>query len=313
MCSFCNQKTISGAVNAPTPESVKTELGLALKELKGSFNDTEIAYFGGSFTAIDKMLMISFLQVAKEFVDKYSLKGIRISTRPDAIDDEILNILKEYGVTSIELGCQSMDDEVLLKNNRGHTSEDIKKAAKLIKQYGFELGVQMMVGLYGDSKDTVIYTANELIKLKPDTVRVYPTVILKGTKLHELYLAKKYIPFSIQTATDICAQVLYLFYKNNIRIIKFGLHSSRDVEENMAGGIYHPAFKELCEGKIYFDLALEALKQKGIKKADIAVNDKAVSKMTGQKKINIKKLKESGYDIRVVPDENIPVYQVKII
>ena len=186
-CSFCNQRYITGVFKAPHPEDVIDAVERAKKSPNFAPENTQIAFFGGSFTAINRNYMLSLLDVAAEFVEKGEVSGIRISTRPDCINEEILDVLKHYGVTSIELGCQSMSDEVLKLNNRGHTAEDVLKSAKLIKAYGFEFGVQMMTGLYGDTKQKSIETAEKLIALSPDTARIYPTVVLEGTELERLY------------------------------------------------------------------------------------------------------------------------------
>ena len=177
-CSFCNQKTISGKTKRLTVSDIDAAVETALSS--ADCNKGEIAFFGGSFTAIDRKYMITLLDRAKMYIDKGLFAGIRISTRPDCINEEILDILKFYGVTSVELGCQSMSDEVLTLNNRGHSADDIVNSARLIKAFGFEFGVQMMTGLYGDSRDTTIETAKKLIGLSPDTARIYPTVVLEA-------------------------------------------------------------------------------------------------------------------------------------
>ena len=184
-CSFCNQRAISGQSKQVTPEDVDKAVEIAMKnpDSKGG----EIAFFGGSFTAIDRRTMTELLAAAYSYVEDGSFKGIRISTRPDAIDGEICRILKSYGVTAVELGAQSMDDNVLRLNRRGHTAEDVVNASKMLKSFGFELGLQMMTGLYGSSDDDSIDTAKKIIALNPATVRIYPTVVIGGTELAELY------------------------------------------------------------------------------------------------------------------------------
>ena len=167
-CSFCNQRAISGQAVPAMPKDVENAVKIAI-EYKVDPKNTEIAFFGGSFTAIERDYMLSLLTAAKHFLDTYNFKGIRISTRPDCISEDILEILKNYGVTAIELGAQSMCDDVLLANRRGHTTDDVRKASKLIKEYGFELGLQMMTGLYKSDFAKDEYTACEIIKLKPDT------------------------------------------------------------------------------------------------------------------------------------------------
>ena len=194
MCSFCNQRHITGKTFAPKAQEVIDAVNVAVSSKNYNPKTTEIAFFGGSFTAINRTYMLRLLKTAYQFVESGMVSGIRISTRPDAIDDEILLLLKQYGVTSIELGAQSLNDKVLMLNNRGHSSQDVINASNLIKKHGFSLGLQMMTGLYGDCDEFAIKTAEEVIKLKPDTVRIYPTIVLKNTDLAALYIDNKYKP-----------------------------------------------------------------------------------------------------------------------
>lgn len=315
-CSFCNQNTITGHKKSPTPKEVNQEIEQAIIRLKGDYSNTEIAFFGGSFTAINREYMLSLLKIAKEYVERYSLKGVRISTRPDCIDDEILTILKEHNVTAIELGAQSMVDRILKMNYRGHTSKAVEEASYKIREYGFELGLQMMVGLYGEDKEDTFLTAQKIMELKPDTVRIYPTVILKDTYLEQVYLSGEYKVFSLEDSVDICARLLKDFTDKGIRVIKLGLHSSEDVEENMVGGIYHQAFRELCESKIYLQNALNVIKDKSLLKGDrctIKVNSKAISKMVGQRRSNIEYIeKEMGLQVSVNQDNSLNEFEVLI-
>lgn len=310
-CSFCNQKTISGKVKPLAVEEIDEAVKIASENGDGK---GEIAFFGGSFTAIEKTYMLSLLQRAKLYIDKGLFGGIRISTRPDCIDEEILGILKQHGVTSIELGCQSMNDEILLKNGRGHTAEDVVKAANLIKSYGFELGVQMMTGLYGDSEEESIKTAEKLIALSPDTVRIYPTVVLENTRLSELYSMGEYKPQTVEEAAELCARLIPMFEEKGIRIIRLGLHSGGNVEEGFVAGAYHPAFKEICESKIYLNRILEAIGKEGIPQGNITleVNKKCVSALVGQKRSNIEKLKTMGYNCRIVQNDTHKKYDVSV-
>lgn len=310
-CIFCNQKTISGKTSAPTPESVKEAVETALRT--ADCNEGEIAFFGGSFTAIDRDYMISLLETAKGYIDKGLFKGIRISTRPDCIDDEVLSVLKLYGVTAIELGCQSMNDEVLKLNKRGHSSDCVVSAAEKIKKYGFEFGVQMMTGLYGDTPSGAIETAEKLIALSPDTARIYPTVVLENTELDKLFKSGEYIPQSIDAASDLCAELMMMFHEKGIRVIRVGLHSGGNVEEGYVTGVYHPAFRELCESKIYLRLVTDEINKKNIKPGniEIAVGSKFVSQLTGQKKCNLKKLNELGFKVSIVQN-SFEKYKVSV-
>lgn len=310
-CSFCNQKTISGKTKKLTVEDIDEAVKIASAngDSKG-----EIAFFGGSFTAIEKSYMVSLLERAKLYIDEGLFEGIRISTRPDCINEEILTVLKKYGVTSIELGCQSMNDEVLLLNGRGHTSDDVVKASELIKEYGFEFGVQMMTGLYGDSDETAIKTAEKLIALSPDTARIYPTVVLEGTRLSELYKAGEYKPQTVEEASELCARLIPMFEEKGIRIIRLGLHSGGNVEEGFVAGAYHPAFKEICESKIYFQNILKEIRRENIPKGDITltVNKKCVSALVGQKRSNIEKLRSMGYTCRIEQNDTHKKYEVSV-
>ena len=311
-CSFCNQKTISGKTKRLEIKEIDSAVEIALQN--ADCNKGEIAFFGGSFTAIDKEYMISLLDRAKMYIDKGLFAGIRISTRPDCINEEILAILKQFGVTSIELGCQSMSDEVLRKNNRGHRAEDVVKSAKLIKEYGFEFGVQMMTGLYGDDNETAIETAKKLIALSPDTARIYPTVVLENTELERLYRLGEYKPQTVDEAADLCSELLLMFHENNIKVIRVGLHSGGNVEEGYVAGAYHPAFREICESRIYLRKVLAEINWQGTPKGDITVTVGAsfVSMMSGQKKANSEKLRESGYILKIKQDKNLKKYEIKV-
>ncbi len=294
-CSFCNQRTISGHSEQITPDALCELLKEQQPHLKKTDRTAQIAFFGGSFTAIDREYMCSLLKVARRFAMEYPAQfcGIRCSTRPDSIDDEVLTILKSYGMTAIELGAQSMSDEVLCTNRRGHTAEDVRKAAELIKSYGFELGLQMMTGLYKDTPENCIYTAQEFIKLSPDTVRIYPTVILKGTELDELREKGVYKTFGFDETVALCAKLLKMFGEVNIPVIRMGLHASDDVEKNMTGGVYHPALREIVESRLYLEKMLSATENGG---KYIFYTDKSnISKIIGQ----------GGYNRNILLEKNI--------
>lgn len=300
MCSFCNQHTISNSF-APSPKEVGEMLAKACENLPEG--EAEIAFFGGSFTAIGRDYMTALLEQAYPYVKSGKVCGIRCSTRPDCIDRDVLNVLKSYGVTAIELGAQSMDNAVLAANNRGHNAEDVYTASALIKEYGFELGLQMMTGLYLSTPEKDIETAEKIAEIKPDTVRIYPTVILKGTRLGELYKSGEYVPYSFETAAEICADMLEMFERKGIRVIKLGLHASETVEADMLGGFYHPAFREICEG-ILFRREIENQTETGGKYVVYAAPN-AVSKAAGQKKCNIKYFSEKGINIKIMQDKSL--------
>lgn len=301
MCSFCDQRHITGCVTAPTCDDIKNAVSKAKLSKNYDSKNTEIAFFGGSFTAINRNYMMSLLTTASQFVKSGDVCGIRISTRPDAIDEEILSILKSYNVTSIELGAQSMDDEVLFMNNRGHTANDVINASNLIKKHGFSLGLQMMTGLYMDTDEKTIITAERIAELHPETVRIYPTIVLKGTTLAAFYADGYYKPQTVNEAVNICVKLLDIFKESNIKVIRLGLHSI-DKRAYIAGP-WHPAFSELCYSKMFLDKAISILTEKGTYKLFVAPEN--ISKMIGQKKKNINTLKSLGYECIVCADKTL--------
>lgn len=309
-CSFCNQRSISGVQTVPDAAFVTKTCKDALKNLGEHSAEAEIAFFGGSFTAINRELMVSLLEAAFAYVQTGSFKGIRISTRPDAINDEILFLLRRYGVTTIELGAQSMDDEVLRKNLRGHTAQDVINASHLIQQHGFELGLQMMVGLYGDTPETALQTAKKLIALRPQTVRIYPTVVIKHTMLAELYEQGAYSPISVQEAVQISAKLLELFENSGIRVIRLGLHASDLLEHDLLAGGYHPAMRELCEAELFAKSIFTVIKQHNIPQGDICIKipKGCISKAIGQHKSNLKALLNCGYRAKFIEDGTLTGY-----
>lgn len=306
-CSFCDQNAITGKSAVPRADDVKAACERAL-ECGADPSETEIAFFGGSFTAVPKSYMNELLSAAKPYLDR-GFRGIRLSTRPDAIDSEILGILKNSGVTSIELGAQSMSNEVLELNGRGHTAEDVERASELIKSRGFTLGLQMMVGLYGSTPELDIYTAKRLIALKPAEARIYPTVILKNTVLGSLFERGEYSPYQMEEAVSLCADLLTMFESAGVSVIKLGLHSSREVERDMLGGLYHPAFRELCESLIY-RRKMESLIG-GENRVSFKVPAKSLSKALGQKRSNIEYFRLKGVEVKVIPDASVSVDIIK--
>ena len=313
MCSFCNQKTISGTSGELTENDIDEAVRIATSKEYDKTN-SEIAFFGGSFTAIDRDYMTHLLECAYKYVGQGLFKGIRCSTRPDAIDDEVLEILKKYGVTAIELGAQSMDDEVLSMNDRGHTADDVVNASELIKKHGFELGLQMMTGLYGSTREKDIQTAEKLIELKPETVRIYPTVVLENTRLACLYRSGEYTPETTQEAVENCSVILDMFNNAGIKVIRLGLHSGGNVEEGFVAGAYHPAFRELCESRIYLKKVKDYIKTEKITgKMMIYVCPSEISKMTGQKKENILLLERMGVHAGVRGDGSLGKYEFRVV
>lgn len=315
MCSFCDQRHITGTAKVPNDDDISSAVEIAKRTAGYDPKKTEIAFFGGSFTAIEREYMLSLLKCAKQFVDDGSVFGIRVSTRPDAIDEERLDLLKEYGVTSIELGAQSLNDRVLKMNNRGHTADDVIKASALIKQYGFSLGLQMMTGLYSSSENDAIETLKGIIALKPDTLRIYPTIVLKDTRLAELYNSGVYRPQTLDEAVNLSVKLLDMLNGTGIKLIRLGLHSIEP--DSYAAGPWHPSFSELCASRRMLNTVLDMLCGVPCGNYDLHVRARDVSKMTGQKKCNIIALRERGYNCRVMGnlnenDENIKIERSEI-
>ena len=290
-CVFCNQRRISGSQQPATAETVREEIQQAAALLpKGA--KRQLAFYGGSFTAIPVADQIALLSVAKEYIDSGELSSVRLSTRPDAIDEEILCRLKFYGVETIELGAQSLCDEVLRLSGRGHSAESVANASRLIKQAGFKLILQMMTGLPGDSLERSIETAERIISLNPDGVRIYPTVIVRDTALYDMWQEEKYKEHSVEDAVKVCAKLLPMFEKANIPVIRLGLNPTEELSGGAAaGGAYHPALGELVKSRIMFEKACELMR--GIEpgsKVVLSVHPSKISQMTGQKRANVDSL-----------------------
>ena len=253
---------------------------------------------------------MKLLKSAYPYVREGFFKGIRISTRPDCVDSEICTLLKEYGVTSVELGCQSMDDEVLEKNLRGHTVNDVENAVKVLKDFGFETGLQMMTGLWGSSAEKDIRTAEKIIALKPDTVRIYPTIVLENTLLEKKFKAGEYKVMSLEETVELVSKLLLMFEENNIAVIRTGLHSGGNVEEGYVAGAYHPAFKELCESRIYLEKITDQIEN--LPKGDVVIRvpEGALSQATGQKKSNRLRIEKMGFHVRFEEDKTLKKYTV---
>ncbi len=311
-CSFCNQRSISGAVHKPRAKDVRSAVETALRTQ--DCTGAELAFFGGSFTAIRRKYLLELLGAASPYVREGRLGGIRVSTRPDAVGPEVLALLKNAGVTAIELGAQSMDDAVLQQNGRGHTAQQVEEASQRIRGMGFVLGLQMMTGLPGDTDFGARETLERLLALGPDTIRIYPTIVLEGTPLAEQYRAGRYQPPALEEAVALCAQLLLRCHRAGVPVIRLGLHAGGEVQAGYLAGPWHPAFRELCEGELYYQRALAALQaalpQGG--PAVLAVAPRAVSQMTGQRRANLRRLKAQGFDCRIQPDAGLKKYEIAI-
>ncbi len=312
-CSFCNQRSISGHQSAPSPAQVGALLQAAAGQAGRPDRSCEIAFFGGSFTAIDPRYREQLLDAAQPFLQSGAFTGIRISTRPDCLDESLCRHLKERGVTAIELGAQCMDDEVLAKNRRGHTAAQVKKASAAIKKAGLQLGLQMMTGLYGSSAQKDLQTAQSFCKIEPDTVRVYPTIVMAGTALCDLYRRGEYIPPTLEQVVEQVSQLLQLFYARHIPVIRVGLHRDEGLLSGMVAGPWHPAFRELCESRIYARALGRALKDVPPGRVAVAVHPSQISRLCGHGGQNRAFFAAQGWQLRPVPDPGVPPFTLKLV
>ncbi len=309
-CVFCNQKNITGQIK---PVDLATIPRTIAEYLKTNAQDgpVQIAFYGGSFTALSHEIQKSYLEAVQPFLQSGNIKSIRLSTRPDGISREVLLLLKEYHVKTIELGVQSMDDRVLNMSGRGHCAADTINAVSLLKEYGFSIGLQLMVGLPGDSGAGFMDTVDQVIKLKPDFVRLYPLLVIKDTPLEELCKTERYTPLSLNDAVSQCSSAMLRFAKAEIEVIRVGLQPTKELEApgTIIAGPYHPSFRQLVESSILLDRMrskLRGRKEKSVS-AIFMVNPADLSAAIGQHRVNIESLKkEFGLStIRIKADETI--------
>lgn len=268
-CVFCDQHRISGSREPPGAERVNSAIAEA-RAAMGEVRGMQLAFYGGSFTAIPAERQLEYLEAAAPYIESGALSSIRLSTRPDAIDDVTLERLRRYGVRTIELGAQSMSDEVLRLTERGHTAAQVEAASVMIKRAGFRLILQLMTGLPGSDADTDVESAREIAALAPDGVRVYPTVIVRGTELERRWREGSYSEHSVEDAVRVCARILPIFEAAGVPVIRLGLNPTEELSGGEAvAGAYHPALGELVRARIQRDWAERELI--GAKPGDNAV------------------------------------------
>jgi len=294
-CVFCNQKRISGQIEEETAEKMRSTIE---SHLSTAAHDAfiEIAFYGGSFTGIKREEQLNFLKIAKNYLRDGKVNSIRLSTRPDYINEEILGYLKEYNVDTIELGAQSFDKDVLDLSSRGHSPEDIITSSLLIKQYGFNLGIQTMIGLPGDSREKDMYTAEKTISLKPEIVRIYPTLVIRETYLEILYKNGEYVPLNLEEAVDICSELLELYNSNGINVIRVGLQPTDNIstDGDVIAGPFHPAFRQLVESRVALKKIEKLIVREKLHEENelvIKTGEKNISNIVGQKRGNINYIK----------------------
>ncbi|MBR3965499.1 MAG: radical SAM protein [Clostridia bacterium] len=323
-CVFCNQRSISGHMSFDESK-VRFEIEEALSSIEkiGEIEEVEIAFFGGSFTGIDRSLMVYLLETAHDYITAGRVDSIRLSTRPDYISEEILDILEKYGVRTIELGLQSMCDDVLLKSKRGHDSICAERACKMIKERGFSLIGQMMIGLPGSDAQKELETARKTCSLGADGARIYPTVIFYNTELCEMAKRGEYQPLTNEDAVMRSKEVIKLLDKNGVPCIRVGLCASENLssDEEVYGGANHSAIGELAMGEVFYDkmcALLEELSDEGEKNVVFFVPKGATSKAVGQKKRNINRIKDKYFvkkhikSVKILEKNELIGYNIKM-
>ena len=304
-CAFCNQRTISGKSTAPSLLDARLIIEQYLEN--GTKKADQIAFFGGSFTGISKEKQNEYLSLANEYIKKGLVRSIRLSTRPDYISEDTVKRLVSFGVKNIELGAQSMDEEVLLASNRGHSSFDVEKASEIILKGGATLGLQMMTGLPHDNMEKCMYTARRFIELGAKESRIYPTVVLRGTKLAHMYENGEYMPQGVEEAVEISARVYRLFKESSVKVLRIGLPDSSELKGNYIAGAYHPALGELVISRDIRNQIEESLDGKN--EAQIRVNPKFISKVNGNKRCNIEYFKRKGIKITIAEDSSVAEFE----
>ncbi|MGN1410033.1 MAG: elongator complex protein 3, partial [Eubacteriales bacterium] len=316
MCVFCNQRAISGVCSF-IPENAEKTIETALSSLGEMADKTEIAFFGGSFTGIDRELMVTLLDLAEKYVREGRVSGIRMSTRPDYIDDEIINILKNYTVRAVELGIQSTSDAVLRKSKRGHTAECSFRAMTMLKEAGFDTVGQMMIGLPGSSAEDEIKTARDICSLGAAGARIYPTIVFRDTELSDMTERGEYTPLTVDEAVVRSASALEIFAENNVECIRIGLCDSENLhsEETYYAGPNHPALGELIIGEVYYRKIREALdKYSPVNGVRISVPKGEISAAVGHKRTNKIRI-ENEYNvknIKFIEKDSLPRYNIEI-
>lgn len=314
-CIFCNQKQISGQSKIPSIQEVRLKIDTYLKTLDLDKTEIELAFFGGNFTGLPLADQKKYLTAVKPYLDQKKIQSIRVSTRPDSINPSILEMLYSHSVRTIELGAQSFDPNVLHESGRGHTPEDIVLASNQIKSFGFKLGLQMMVGLPGDSLEKSLFTVKKIIALKADFVRIYPTLVIRGTELEKLFHTNRYAPLSLAAAVSQCKEIYLRLEQQNIPVIRLGLHPSENLiqKTSLLAGPFHVSFKELVLTEIWKDCLLESIKNYfHLKKILLFVAPEYYNHAVGYQAENKKLLEKYFTKVLFKPEAGLKKYEIKI-
>ncbi len=308
-CVFCDQKSITGKSAPPDPSSLPLAISSYLATASPG-GPVQVAFYGGSFTALPVEVQKRYLGAVQPFLDAGTVESIRLSTRPDAVTPGILALLKQYHVRTVELGTQSMDDEVLLLSGRGHTSADTVNAVGLLREHAFIIGLQLMPGLPGDTSERFHDTVSRVISLKPDLVRIYPVLVIRDTPLAKLYRTGKYAPLSLEYAVRICRDAMERFEQAGITVVRIGLQRTEELERpgTVLAGPWHPAFRQLVESSRFLE-SMRAFLEPGNGSGPItfAVNPADLSSAIGQNRRNLHAIREQyGRDATIIADPALP-------
>ena len=319
-CAFCNQLSITGVKkNTISPEKLDLLINEFLQYKERHRRPVQVAFYGGNFLGLKKDYIKLLLDESTRFVKNGKVDSIRFSTRPDTISYEQFDILDNYPISTIEIGVQSMDDKVLVMAKRGHTALDTEKAAAILKERNYEIGMQMMIGLPGDDETKSLFTAHKIAALSPDFVRIYPTVVLAKSRLAIWYQKGEYTPWSLARSIALVKN-LYLFFKSKaIPVIRMGLQASEDLAKDttILAGPYHPAFGHMVHSEIFMDMAVSIMEAKNgsCEKITINVHPRSISKMRGLKNKNVESLKKKFQikSLEIIPDLSLAEDKLRVV
>jgi histone acetyltransferase (RNA polymerase elongator complex component) len=292
-CVFCNQKATGKII--PSPDSVREFVARSLRSVppEAAGREKEVAFYGGSFTLLSAEEQAAYLEALSPFQSSGRIRSIRVSTRPDAVGEKVLSLLKEHGVGTVELGAQSMVDTVLQFAARGHKAQDTASAVSRLKEWGFETGLHLMAGLPGDALPLFLESVDQVIALKPDFVRIHPTLVLKGSLLETLWSSGRYGPLTLDEATAWLKEGVIRFKRNAIPIARIGLQPTEALERELLAGPYHPALHQIVDSEIAFDRASHLLEGRPeVSRAVFYCHPKEISNVRGHRNKNIARLKD---------------------
>lgn len=296
-CLFCNQHAISGADRgrAINDAEIKRTINEWLSRSPGR-KEVQVAFYGGSFTCLPREEQVLLLKAVQPYMVEGQVASIRLSTRPDCVNDEIVTLLHKFGVKTVELGVQSLDDKVLRAALRGHSAQESRRAVKTLKKAGIQVGVQLLPGLPGESTTSFLNTVADAITLGPDLIRIYPAVVVRGSALAKMFQDGIYTPLSLNKAIVLTGKARARFQEAGIPVVRMGLQPSEKLEMQLVAGPYHPAFGELVNSRDWFKRIREKLfALKDGQNVVIYISNRDYSAIAGMKRTNIKRFEQLGY------------------